>query len=70
MIHQILVLIVMYFLMWSVVLSLQLMIGIFTYENLIFDATTKQILIMTQEFQKNILQGTLNQIQFSIGIQD
>jgi hypothetical protein len=50
MLQQILFRIFNYFLLWTLVLSLQLTFGMFTYEASIFRATTAQIRVMTQEF--------------------
>lgn len=47
MLQQILFQIFNYFLVWSLVLSLQLLIGIFRYEYVIHEATTRQIWLMT-----------------------
>jgi hypothetical protein len=70
MLQQILFQVFCYFMLWSAVLSLQLLIGIFTYENSIYRATTNEIWRMTQESQFQLLETTRSHIEFSLGLQE
>lgn len=70
MLNQILFQTFNYFMLWSLVLSLMLLIGILSYEASIHRATTRAIWQMTQEMQIKLLETARNQIEFTLGIQD